>query len=502
LREAEGLIKKTCLLSKTLVIGILILLIIMSVVSSTGNIIEYSPFNTQVLDLVDSSDELLFHGKIAYAWKAYPEPFGPCYFYLDDPGNITMLKTYESPYFPSGGTWTTSAKWLLCEFDTGVLLEIDTETGDIEYIGGGGTSCNGLAWDPVNTRLYGTDGSNLIEYDPETGEQEVIGSHGITTTMIDLAVNTQGVCYAWDILFSGTTTLFTVDLETGEATEIGDMGILYPGYYGSFDWEGDTSLLYLAGESLVTFDVETLELTEIGDFEGGAGLSSLAIPWYWGFPKPEFKWTPIHPDPGEIILFNASNSYDPDGFITMYRWDWDNDGVIDENHTIPTSTHTFEEVGYYPVALWVVDNDNRTDRKLKTVRVGNYPPDTPEIEGKRKYKVGEGGLHPYTIYSKDPDGDDISYIIDWGCGSIIEIGPYSSGENITINVSIPLRKGTYIVFKIRAIDIYGADSNWAILEVSVPRTRVSYQWLNDLIERFPFLERLLTILKGDIVDYL
>lgn len=492
------MIKQTGLLSKTLVIGILILLIVMSVVSSTENIIEYSPFNTQALDLVDNSEELLLHGKIAYAWKAYPEPFGPCYFYLDDPGNITMLKEFESSYYPPGGTWTTSAKWLLCEFDTGVLWQIDTETGDIEYIGGGGTSCNGLAWDPVNTRLYGTDGSNLIEYDPETGEQTVVGNHcQHGKTMIGLAINTQGVCYAWDVLFSGNPILFTVDLETGEATQVFEFAeSLDYVQDGAFDWEGDTSLLYLAGESLVTLDVETGELTEIGDFEGGAGLTALAIPWYWGFPKPEFTWTPIHPDPGEIILFNASNSYDPDGYITMYRWDWDNDGIIDENHISSTSTHTFEEVGYYPVALWVVDNDNRTDRKLKTVRVGNYPPDTPEIEGKRKYKVGEGGLHPYTIYSIDPDGDNISYIIDRGCGNIIEIGPYSSGENITINVSIPLRKGTYIIFKIRVIDIYGEESDWAILEVTVPRNRATIDSLIQLfLERFPLLEKLLNLLK-------
>jgi PKD repeat protein len=312
--------------------------------------------------------------------------------------------------------------------------------------------------------------------------------------MIALAINLQGECYAWDILLSGPSSLFTVDLETGEATEVASMGEpLAYAQDGAFDW--DSGILYLAAYytvgQLKTCDLETGELTLIGDFEGGAQLTALAIPWNWGYPQAEFTWTPIHPNPGEMILFNASDSYDPDGYITLYQWDWDNGGVFDENYTIPTSTHAFEEAGYYPVTLRVVDNDdisNKTDSKTKTVRVGNYPPDIPEIEGKRKFKKGEGGEYPYKIHSIDPDGDNILYLINWSDGTQVLIGPYASGEEIIINATIPSEKGTYILFKIRARDIFDGESNWATLEVTVPRTRNVYHLIIlKLLERFPNL---------------
>ena len=245
------------------------------------------PAYTRLPDKFDSSEELLLRGKIAYAFIAYSgssgHPFGTCYFDLDDPGNIIPLRRFGGNFL-AGGTWTTDGRWLGCEFGSGVLWEIDPETGVVLPIGGGGMSCNGLAWDPVYNRLYGTTGTMLIEYDPDTGKQTVIGSHGQPDKlMIALAINLKGVCYAWDVLFSGESTLWTIDLWTGEATEVASMGepLVYA-QDGAFDW--DTGILYLAAYyskgQLKTCDIETGELTLIGDFEGGAELDALAIPLY------------------------------------------------------------------------------------------------------------------------------------------------------------------------------------------------------------------------------
>jgi len=488
------MIKISKMLFKIQVMGIILLFIGMSVVSSTYNMVDNISSNNQILDVDDNLQELLYRGKIAYAWNLYPGSEGPCYFYLDDPGNITMLSTFKLAGFPSGGTWTTEARWLVCEYGSGALWEIDPENGDIYIIGGGGTSCNGLAWDICNTILYGTDGSNLYYYDIETGEQELIGSHNQPEkTMIALAINTQCDCYAWDINSNGNSTLFIVDLATGEADVVGDMGrnLTYL-QDGAFDWENH--IMYLAAYDtkgfLATCDVETGELTEIGNFEGDAQLTALAIPWYWGWPKPDFTWSPIHPDPCEIILFNASESYDPDGYITTYGWDWDDDWVIDENHTSPTTTHTFEEVGYYPVSLWVVDNENKTDRKRKTVRVGNYPPDAPVIDGPSTGKTGIE--YCWTFNYKEPDNDDILYYIDWGDGTFLYwFGPYSSPIQ---KCHIYQEEGIHII-RAKVKDIYGAESNWSEFSFEVPRTRTTpYLWYEWFFERFPLLERLLNLL--------
>ena len=169
-----------------------------------------------------------------------------------------------------------------------------------------------------------------------------------------------------------------------------------------------------------------------------------------------------------------------------------NYGVFDENHASPTVMHTFEEVGYYPVTLRGTDNDNLTDSKTKTVRVGNQPPETPLIEGPRRFKEGEGGEYPYVINSTDSEGDDICYLINWSNGTQDVTGYYASGEVFTINATIPLNKGTYVIFKIKAIDIFGAESDWAILEVIVPRSKMLHNtFFLQFLERFPLLQQIL-----------
>ena len=240
----------------------------------------------------------------------------------------------------------------------------------------------------------------------------------------------------------------------------------------------------------------------IGDtpynISGGDNQDRYPLMEPWGdnlFPIADFTWAPSHPDSEQPIFFDASNSIDCDGNIILYEWDWNNDGVFDESHTSPTAMHTFDEVGYYPVTLQVMDNDNLTDSKTKTVRVGNQPPETPLIEGPRRFKEEEGGVYPYTINSTDSEGDDICYLINWSDGTQDVTGYYASGEVFTINATIPLDKGTYTLFKIKAIDVFGAESDWAILEITVPRTRASsYLWYHWFLERFPLLERLLNLL--------
>jgi len=99
--------------------------------------------------------------------------------------------------------------------------------------------------------------------------------------------------------------------------------------------------------------------------------------------------------------------------------------------------------------------------------VGDNPPDTPIIKGQKIFKVGEGGESTYTIYSIDPEGNNIFYEIKWGDGIIDYLGPYESGLNVSIDSHIPLNKGTYVLLKIRAKDVFGAESDWATFSIYV-----------------------------------
>jgi outer membrane protein assembly factor BamB len=91
-------------------------------------------------------------------------------------------------------------------------------------------------------------------------------------------------------------------------------------------------------------------------------------------PVADFTWTPTNPDPGQTVIFDASASYDSDGYITLYEWDWNNDGIYEENYATPTTTHSWSGAGNYLITLRVTDDDDVSDIETKTVNVsgGNF----------------------------------------------------------------------------------------------------------------------------------
>jgi len=59
---------------------------------------------------------------------------------------------------------------------------------------------------------------------------------------------------------------------------------------------------------------------------------------------------------GEVIHFDASDSFDPDGDIVIYFWDFDD--FTDE--TGVSVDHEYTEGGNYTVTLFIMDDDGRT----------------------------------------------------------------------------------------------------------------------------------------------
>ena len=486
--EGEENMRRNPVLYKSLVVGVIVLFIGMSVVSSTGNILKD-------VSVYKCSQEPLSCDHLAYIGDYLAD----CWLYefiLNDPGNLTCTCDEGSYFFSAGGTWTNDGEIITSLHNTVTLLEINYEKCDIYNIGGQG--CNGLSMDPTTCRMFGVRGSSsgsvLYEVDHETGELSTIGDCGVTW-MIGIAFDADGVLYGWSI---SQDCLYTIDTKTGEATVVGPLGInLNYASDGDFCMEDD--ILYLAadGRYLYECDEDTGNCNLIGQFQGDVDVSIFVIPWNYPPYEPSdpippdgainwtgggLCWTCSDPD-GDDLTYNvyfgtrsppplvssgqSATTYDPGtmGSNTTYYW-----RIVAED----------EHCAYTVGPIW-----HFTTRE-------NQPPDTPEIEGQRMFMEGEGGIYPYTIYSTDPDVDDVCYLINWSDGTEEWTGYYASGEEITINVTIPSEKGTYVIFKIRAEDILGAESDWATLEVIVPRTRASsYLWF---LERFPLLERLLTFL--------
>lgn len=57
------------------------------------------------------------------------------------------------------------------------------------------------------------------------------------------------------------------------------------------------------------------------------------------------------------MTFHAPASYDHDGKVTSYEWDFNGDGNIDLITSEPIAKHTYVKPGEYRVKLKVVDDD-------------------------------------------------------------------------------------------------------------------------------------------------
>ncbi len=80
-----------------------------------------------------------------------------------------------------------------------------------------------------------------------------------------------------------------------------------------------------------------------------------------------FTIHPSKPIVGEEVTFNASSSYDPDGVIVSYAWDFG-----DGNTTVtsaPVVKHVYASPGTYTVSLTVTDNLSASSTASKTLDV-------------------------------------------------------------------------------------------------------------------------------------
>jgi hypothetical protein len=127
-------------------------------------------------------------------------------------------------------------------------------------------------------------------------------------------------------------------------------------------------------------------------------------------PIPDFFWTPEWPNISTIIHFDASNSYDPDGFISEYSWDFTNDGLPDK--TGVEVTWSYDHEGIYPVRLSVCDELLLCNGTTKNIRVLNstpvadftWNPQDPNINQMVSLDASD---------SFDPDGFIMTYYWDY-----------------------------------------------------------------------------------------
>jgi len=178
-----------------------------------------------------------------------------------------------------------------------------------------------------------------------------------------------------------------------------------------------------------------------------------------------------------LEYFYTTTSTDPNNDQLYYKWDWGDGTYSDwlgpyESGEIVETSHTWTCNNTYDVRVKAKDiycaESEWSD--ILQVTMWNDPPDPPTITGPLSGTAGEE--YEYTFTATDPDGDDVFYYIDWGDDVFEEwIGPYTSGEEIDVT-HIWDEQGTYEI-KAKAKDIYGAESEWGELEVTMPVNQIS-----------------------------
>ncbi|MFH1424344.1 MAG: PKD domain-containing protein [archaeon] len=94
-------------------------------------------------------------------------------------------------------------------------------------------------------------------------------------------------------------------------------------------------------------------------------LSPSAVP-----PIAQFTYQPLNPDTTNVIVFDGSTSYDPDGgAITGYAWDF-GDGTV---ATGSNPTHTYTSEGTYTITLNVTDDETQWNLSSQNVTVTLAP---------------------------------------------------------------------------------------------------------------------------------
>ena len=122
----------------------------------------------------------------------------------------------------------------------------------------------------------------------------------------------------------------------------------------------------------------------------------------------------------------------------------------------------------------------------------NEPPETPTISGETNGKPRED--YWYSIIAVDPDRNPISFYIDWGDDTNTGwTSERASGEKCYYEHSWSIR-GSYTI-RVKAKDVLGEESDWATLEVSMPKNKMINPF-ERFLENHPYMFPILRHLMG------
>ena len=238
----------------------------------------------------------------------------------------------------------------------------------------------------------------------------------------------------------------------------------------------------------------TLNWSYIGSWRG-----TIQCNMFFGDPAQRLKtpspnnppWKPNIPVGPALGICYVEYTYttstsDPDGDQVCYQFDW-GDGTYSDWLPTGEGKHNWNEPRSYNVTVKARDSWGAISQKsdpLTVVIVNDTPPSVPTITGRTSGRPEKSYL--FNFKSEDAEGQNIWFFIDWGDGSNSSWrGPYVSGAIIHMSHTWN-EHGTFII-KVKAKDLFHAESDWGMLSVTMPQSYEAphFRFLDWLLERFP-----------------
>ena len=136
------------------------------------------------------------------------------------------------------------------------------------------------------------------------------------------------------------------------------------------------------------------------------------------------------------VELNASRSYDPDGYITTYEWDINNDGVYGDKTGV-ICTHTFAAGGYHIIGLRVTDDSGLTNTTTRTIYVAYEPTAVADVNQSTVPVTGGWVLFDGSRSTCDALSEPLNYT--WNMHGSIRHGvtvPYYVSSNTTAILTV------------------------------------------------------------------
>jgi len=368
-------------------------------------------------------------GEPAYALDVYP---GYSLVYIP---NTTMPGTWNVigsvPQFHPAADFLNGdfSRLYALDYDTNEFVVINTATAARTVIGT--TSPNGN-WTGMTGASDGTlyavssvcgSSSTLYTVDPDTGALTLVGNITNGPCIIDIAINAQGEMYGVDIV---NDVLVRIDPTTGAGQVVGSIGF-NANYAQGMDFEETTGVLYLAAFNANTSqgelricDTGTGNSVLVGTFPGGDEVDGLAFATFAGGDVP---WLAEEPVTGTV---EADSTFDVE--VTFTALPTMTEGTYTAFLVVKTDDAQNPKINV-PVTLTIVSCVEVTDVDLTLVTTGTvYPGDPVDFSADI---LPDNAAKPY------------SYTVDYGDGTPPVTGS-SSDDPLTFSYAYTL-PGTYPV---------------------------------------------------------